>query len=100
MSVVQHTTALVAPEVHIALLLCCDGASTEAKAAPPGHAGSHAGPNGYARRPVNDSFGGKRDRGADVEDMEFIEDDAGGGDGDWRAMLRDVTGGYDPSKCA
>lgn len=74
--------------------------SMEALPALPGHAGSHAGLNGYARRPVKDSLRGKQDRGADAEDVDFIEDDAGGGDGDWRAMLRAVTGGYDPSKCA
>ncbi len=65
-----------------------------------GHAGSHAGLNRNARQPANGLLGGKRDRDEDADDMAFIEDDVDGGDGDWRTMLRAVTGGYDPSKCA
>lgn len=53
--------------------------------------------NGDARRPL-----GSKRRGEELDHDEagFIEDGDDGGDGDWRAMLRAVTGGYDPSKCA
>ena len=64
------------------------------------HAGGHVGLHGDALWPTASSLAGKRARGPDANDMDFIEDDEVGGDGDWRAMLRAVTGGYDPSKCA
>ncbi|KAK9826869.1 hypothetical protein WJX81_002096 [Elliptochloris bilobata] len=66
--------------------------------------GPMIGISGSARRPAGAPLGGgERDRGASgagADDAGFIEDDdgGGGGDGDWRAMLRAVTGGYDPSK--
>ena len=52
------------------------------------HAGGHVGLHGDALWPTASSLAGKRARGPDANDMDFIEDDEVGGDGDWRTMLR------------
>ncbi len=73
----------------------------------PGAAGARAAPGARAgaagaaapRPPPPPRLGGAKRAAQDLED-DLDDGDDDGGSGDWRAMLRAVTGGYDPSRCA
>ena len=67
--------------------------------APPGARAGVAGAAAARPPPPPRLSGAKRAAHADLED-DFDDEGDDGGPGDWRAMLRAVTGGYDPSRRA